>query len=205
MDGYGGITVRSTMGLEYVHADLWGPFGVALEDGLRYLLTSIDDYSRVMWACFLRTDLEALPTFAAWETEVQKQAGRNPIRLRAGNGLDICQGAFEIFCSTVGIVYHRTDAWKSPQPRGTAERTNEVPCDKARGMLSQYGAEALEPACFLGDRSPSYTIECRASFAGLVGSHVGDSHWMREFGCPKWVRAQDENRELGTGPCVYLG
>ena len=183
MDGYGGTMVRPTMELEYVHADLWGPFGVALEDGSRYLLTLIDGYSRVMWACFLRTDLEALPTFAAWETEVQKQAGRNPIRLRAGNGLEVCQGAFEIFCSTGGIVYHHTDAWKSPQPRSTAERTKEVPCDRARGMLSQW-AEALEPACFLGDRSPSYATECRTSFGGLAGSHVDDSHWMREFGCP---------------------
>src|SRR5204863_5736604 len=38
----------------------------------------------------------------------------------------------------------------------------------------------------------------------LAGSHVGDSHWMREFGCPKWVRVRDGQRELGTGPCVYL-
>src|SRR4051812_31237473 len=87
-----------------------GPFGVALEDGSRYMLTLIDDYSRVMWACFLRTDLEALPTFVAWKTMVEKQAGRNLSCLRAGNGMDVCQGAFVIFCSTVGIVYHRTDA-----------------------------------------------------------------------------------------------
>src|SRR3954470_4585880 len=89
--------------------------------------------------------------------------------------------------------------------RSTAERTNEVPCDRARGMLSRYGAEALEPTCFLGDRSPSYVIECRTSFAGLAGSHVDDSHLMREFGCPKRVRVRDGQRELGTGPCVYLG
>src|SRR4051812_13577131 len=28
---------------------------------------------------------------------------------------------------------------------------------------------------------------------------------MREFGCPKWVRIQDEQCELGTRPCVFLG
>src|SRR4051812_1518920 len=28
---------------------------------------------------------------------------------------------------------------------------------------------------------------------------------MREFGCPKWVRVRDGQRELGTGPCVFLG
>src|SRR3954465_7008096 len=169
------------------------------------MLTLIDDYSRMMWACFLRTDRVALPIFVAWKTMVEKQAGKNLSRLRAGNGLDVCQGAFVIFYSTVGIVYHRTDAWKSPQPRGTAERTNELPCDRARDMLSQLGAEALDPACFLGNRSPSKAIECRTSFAGLAGSYVDYSHWMREFGCPKWVRVRDGQRELGTGPCVYLG
>src|SRR3954470_24462340 len=72
-------------------------------------------------------------------------------------------------------------------------------------MLSQFGAEVLDPSCFLGDRSPSNAIECRTSFAGLAGSYVDNSHWMREFGCPKWVRVWDGQRELGTGPCVFLG
>src|SRR3954464_6359618 len=137
----------------------------------------------MVWAGFLRTDKKALSTFVAWKMIVEKQAGRKVNHLRAGNGLEVCPGAFVIFCSTVGIVYHCTDAWKSQQPRGTAERTNEVPCDRARHVLSRYGAEALEPACFLGDRSSSYAIECRTSFAGLARSHVDDSHWMREF----WV------------------
>src|SRR4051812_42352434 len=28
---------------------------------------------------------------------------------------------------------------------------------------------------------------------------------MREFGCPKRVRIRDGQRELGTGPCIFLG
>src|SRR4051812_39919999 len=120
------------------------------------------------------------------------------LTLRAGNGLKVCQGAFVIFCSIVGLVYRCTDAWKLPQPRGIVERTNGVPCDRARDMLSQFGAEALDPACFLGNKSPSNAIECRTSFAGLEGSHVDDSLWMREFRCPKWVRVRDGQCKLGT-------
>src|SRR3954469_20714767 len=103
MDGYGGTMVRSTRELEYVHADLWGPFGVAFEDGSTYVMTLIDDYSRMMWACFLRTDREALPTFVAWKTIVEKQAEKKVNRFRAGNRLEVCQGAFMIFYSTIGI------------------------------------------------------------------------------------------------------
>src|SRR3954469_12036126 len=68
LDRYRGTPVRSTTELEYVHADLWGPFGVASEDGSRYVMTLIDDYSRILWACFLRTDQEAHSTFVAWKT-----------------------------------------------------------------------------------------------------------------------------------------
>ena len=89
MDEYGGTMVRSTTELEYVHADLWGPFGVASEDGSRYVMALIDDYSRMMWACFLRTDREALSTFVAWKTIVEKQAERKVNCLRAGNGLEV--------------------------------------------------------------------------------------------------------------------
>src|SRR3954463_3307137 len=88
---------------------------------------------------------------------------------------------------------------------GYSRARHEVPCDRARDMLSQFGAVALDPACFLGDRSPSNAIECRTSFVGLAGSFVDDSHWMREFGSPKWVRVRDGQLELGTGPCVFLG
>src|SRR3954471_11103881 len=37
-----------------------------------------------------------------------------------------------------------------------------------------------------------------------AGSLIDDSHWMREFGYPKWVRVWDGQRELGTRPCVFL-
>ena len=46
---------------------------------------------------------------------------------------------------------------------------------------------------------------CRGSFAGLVGSLIGYSHWMRASGCPNLVRVRDGQREQRTRPCILDG
>src|SRR3954463_15680914 len=48
-------------------------------------------------------------------------------------------------------------------------------------------------------------IMWRGSVAGLVGSLIGNSHWMRASGCPNLVRVRDGQREQRTGPCVLAG
>ena len=114
------------------------------------------------------------------------------------------KGVF-VICSTDGIVIHRTDARKSPRLEGTAERIRDVPCDRAREVLSDVRAEALDTACFLPWRSPSRAFECRGSFAGLAGSLIGDSHWMRASGCPIRLRVSDGQREQRTRSCIVSG
>ncbi|KAG8503402.1 hypothetical protein CXB51_001378 [Gossypium anomalum] len=40
--------------LEYIHSDLWGPSRVPSRGGANYILTFIDDFSRKVWAFFLK-------------------------------------------------------------------------------------------------------------------------------------------------------
>ncbi|KAG8499632.1 hypothetical protein CXB51_006096 [Gossypium anomalum] len=40
--------------LEYIHSDLWGPSKVLSRCGANYMLTFIDDFSRKVWAFFLK-------------------------------------------------------------------------------------------------------------------------------------------------------
>lgn len=135
--------------------------------------------------------------------KVKKQARRSVYRLRTGNGLEWCQDAFVIFCSTLGIVYHCTDAQKSPQQKGTTKHICEVLCDRHRECY--HGSFGLRHSAFFLDSRSSYkAIECKASFVRSVRSCADDSQWMREFMCPIWVRAQDEQCELRTWSCVFL-
>ncbi|KAG8498791.1 hypothetical protein CXB51_005139 [Gossypium anomalum] len=47
--------IHNTKGtLEYIHSDLWGPSRVPSRGGANYMLTFIDDFSRKVWAFFLK-------------------------------------------------------------------------------------------------------------------------------------------------------
>src|SRR4051812_32108518 len=63
----------------------------------------------------------------------------------------------------------------------------------------------MDTSCFLGEGSPSMAIMYKGSFAGSVGSLIGNSHWMRASGCPIWVRVRDGQREQRMWPCVVAG
>ena len=50
--------------LEYIHADLWGSPNVEPSmSGSQYFLSLIDDHSRKVWLCFLKTKDETFLNF----------------------------------------------------------------------------------------------------------------------------------------------
>src|SRR3954470_22452458 len=156
-----------------------GPLNASSEYGSGHGMTLRDVSFPTVWGVFLRGGKEAFSTIAAWRTRVKGQRRVSVDRLRAGNGLErYVKGVF-VICSTKGIVIHRIDARKSPRLEGIAEHIQDVPCNKARDVLSHIRAEALDTASFLGEGFPSMAIRCSGSFAGLVGSLIGYSHWMR--------------------------
>ena len=85
-----------------------GPVGAVSGDDSRSVMTLIDEFSQTMWAYFLQNDGEALSCFVAGKTKVEKQTGERVTRLRGNNGMERGYGAF--VCSTMSIVFHRTDA-----------------------------------------------------------------------------------------------
>src|SRR3954465_8836074 len=156
-----------------------GTLNASSEYGSGHGMTLRDVSFPTVWGFSLRGGKEAFSTIAAWRTRVKGQRRVSVDRLQAGNVFERCVKGMFVICSTEGIVIHRTDAWKSPRLDGTAEHIRDVPCDRAQDVLSHVRAEALDTASFLGEVPPSMAIMCRGSFAGLVGSSIGNSHWMR--------------------------
>src|SRR3954466_14119086 len=132
-----------------------------------------------VWGVSLRGSKEAFSTIIAWRTRVKGQRRVSVDCLQAGNRLERCVKGVFVICKTEGIVIHCTDARKSPRLEGTAEHIRDVPCNRARDVLSYVRAEALDTTSFLGEVPLSMAIRCRGSFAGLIDSLIGNSHWMR--------------------------
>jgi len=94
--------------LDHIHSDLWGPSKVPSLGGKRYMLTFVDDFSRIVWVYFLRLKNETFPMFKKFKALVENQIGRKIKKLRTDNGLEFVESEFEEFCTINGIARHKT-------------------------------------------------------------------------------------------------
>ncbi|KAG8502779.1 hypothetical protein CXB51_000565 [Gossypium anomalum] len=177
--------------LEYIHSDLWGPSRVPSRGGANYMLTFIDDFSRKVWAFFLKQKSDVFSAFKSWKIMIEKQTGKQIKYLRTDNGLEFCSDEFNRLCKSEGIVRHLT-VRHTPQQNGVAERMNRTIMEKVRCMLSNanlpksFWAEAASTACFLINRSPSVAIEKKTPQEVWSGNPANYSD-LKIFGCPAKV------------------
>ncbi|KAG8491014.1 hypothetical protein CXB51_014181 [Gossypium anomalum] len=62
--------IHNTKGtLEYIHSDPWGPSRVPSRGGANYMLTFIDDFSRKVWAFFLKQKSDVFSAFKLCKSE----------------------------------------------------------------------------------------------------------------------------------------
>ena len=82
--------MKACRNLELVHSDLCGPMHVPSANGNRYLMTFVDDYTKMCWVYLLKTKYEAFQTFKyfhAWiENKVQSHNGT--LRIDSGKSID---------------------------------------------------------------------------------------------------------------------
>ncbi|KAG8489146.1 hypothetical protein CXB51_017182 [Gossypium anomalum] len=106
--------------LEYIHSDLWGPSKVPSRGGANYILTFIDDFSRKVWAFFLKQKSDVFSAFKSWKIMIEKQTGKQIKYLRTDNGLEFCSDEFNRLCKSERIMRHLT-VRHIPQQNGVAE------------------------------------------------------------------------------------
>ncbi|KAJ9542762.1 hypothetical protein OSB04_029268 [Centaurea solstitialis] len=202
--------IHTTKGpLDYIHSDLWGPARVTSYGGASYMLTIIDDFSRRVWAFFLKRKTDVFGTFRDWRTMVEKQSGKEVKYLRTDNGLEFCSEEFNAYCRKNGITRHRTVA-HTPQQNGVAERMNRTILEKVRCMFSNskmpktFWAEAASTACYLINRSPSVALEKKTPMEVWSGSPA-DYTDLKIFGCPAYARVDNGKLEPRAIKCNFLG
>ena len=128
------------------------------------MLTIIDDFSRKVWAFFLKQKSDVFSTFKEWKIMIEKKTSKQIKRLRTDNGLEFCSKEFNNLCKAEGTVRHLTVPG-TPQQNGVAERMNRTIMEKVRCMISNakldksFWAEAASTACYLINRSPNTAIE----------------------------------------------
>ena len=126
---------QSTQPLELVHSDVWGPAPVNSNNGYKYYLLFVDDFSKFSWLFLLKSKSEVLNTFKHFKATVENQLSKSIKSLRTDCGGEYTSNAFTDFCSTQGIT-HQFSCPHTPQQNGTVERKHRHIIESALTLLS---------------------------------------------------------------------
>jgi hypothetical protein len=81
-----GSTSRASRKFGIIHSDLCGPMPVQYANGNKYLLTFIDDYTRMCWVYLLKEKSQVFATFKNFHLWITNETQLNIGTLRSENG-----------------------------------------------------------------------------------------------------------------------
>lgn len=142
---------RASNLLDIVHSDVCGPMDVESLGGAKYFVTFIDDFSRKVFAYFLRSKGEVFDKFIEFKNFVEKQTGKKIKVIRSDDGSEYVNKNFNEHFIANGIKHEKTVTY-TPQQNGVAERMNRTIMEKVRCLLIDadmahvFWAEALSAA-----------------------------------------------------------
>ncbi|CAL0314010.1 unnamed protein product [Lupinus luteus] len=133
--------ISTSIPLELLHMDLFGPSQIMSFGGSYYALVIVDNFSRFTWTLFLNAKSDAFKSFKNLAKQIQNQLNLKIVYIRSDHGGEFENFQFEKFCSKHGIL-HQFSAPRTPQQNGVVERKNRV-------------LEELDRLCLTKAKSPN--------------------------------------------------
>ncbi|CAL9020712.1 unnamed protein product, partial [Prunus brigantina] len=168
-------TWRAKAPLELIHTNICGKMQTpSLSQYKYFILTFIDDFSRMTWVYFLKEKSETLVVFKRFKALVEKQSGSTIKVMRSDRGGEYTFQEFEDYCKDEGIWKQLTASY-SPEPNGIAERENRTIVEMATSMMNEKGlpkhfwAEAVFTAVYILNRSPTKVVKNKTPFEAWSG------------------------------------
>jgi transposase InsO family protein len=113
-------TSRACGKIELIHSDLCDPMPVPSANGNKYIMTFIDDYTRMCWGYLLKDKSQAFETFKNFHVWIQNEVQSRIGSLHTDNGREYTSNEFESYLLQHGIK-HQTTFLHNPQQNGVAE------------------------------------------------------------------------------------
>lgn len=98
----------------------------------------------------------------------------------------------------------------TPQQNGVAERLNRTMLERARCMRSNAGlgrewwAESVATACYLINRSPHSSLDCKTPYEVWSGEHADYSR-LTVFGCTAYYHVKENKLDARAKMEIFLG
>ena len=177
--------------LELVHSDVLGPITQPSMQGLKYMVTFIDDYSRFVWLYFMKEKSEVFSKFKEFEIDAELMTGCKVQCLRSDNGGEYLASDFNNYLRQK-LVKRQLTCSNTPQQNGISERKNRHVGEISKSLIHEknmpgrFWAEAMNTAGYVINRLPSQNLNYVSPYEKLTGIKPNVSYF-RVFGCICYV------------------
>jgi hypothetical protein len=184
--------------LEIIHSDVCGPVECTTWDGMRYVLTVLDDYTHLARVYLLKNKSEVSEYLKCYINEAERETKEKVSVLRCDNGGEYTGNEFKKWCRQMGVKLDYSVKY-SPQQNGKAERLNRTLFEKARAILfdseltKQMWGEAIRVATYLYNRLPT---ETSVTPYEQWFNKKPDVSIIKPFGCKVFVKKLGHLRKL---------
>jgi hypothetical protein len=199
----------STVPLELVHTDVWGP-ALHSSSGCRYYVSFIDDFIKFSWIYTIKHKSEVHHVFLEFQTHVERLLNRKILSVQSDWGGEYQR--LNTYLKSVGI-HHRVSCPHTHQQNGVVERKHRHIVEIGLALLAHnslplwFWDEAFITACYLINRLPSKSLRSFTPFERLLARKPSYSH-LKVFGCACWPSLRPYNAtklSFQFMQCVFLG
>ncbi|GEM11218.1 gag-Pol polyprotein [Rhodotorula toruloides] len=196
--------------LELVHSDVLS-INVPSLGGRRYVVTFVDDHTRMLWVEPLTRKSDVFEAFVRFKAKVENESGRQIQRFRSDNGGEYMSRTFDDMLAEHGIIRESPPPY-SPQSNGVAKRVNRSIVEGIVSLLAQAGApktlwaEALQAFVFVKNRSPHAALSGNVPLA-VWRNRPARVDMLRTWGCRAWHTVTNGRSKLDDRaiPLVFVG
>ncbi|PKU67006.1 Retrovirus-related Pol polyprotein from transposon TNT 1-94 [Dendrobium catenatum] len=173
--------------LDLVHSDVWGPAPVTSNQGFRYYVLFVDDFSRFSWIFPMQTKYEVFTIFTVFRAQIEKYTSKSIKMIRTDGGTEYVNHNFKHYLQTNGIA-HQISCLYTPEQNGVSERKHRHIIETTRTLLHTaavpycYWPEAVLTSIYLINRMPSQITNQKSPFELLHQTAPRYDH-LRTFGC----------------------
>lgn len=209
---FGHSDIHTFACFELIHVDVWGPYSVPTIFGAKYMLTIVDDFSRVTWVHLMQTKVQVPSLLATFLAYVQTQFDSRVKHIRTDNGTEFLSHNCQSLLQENGIVHQRTCTY-TPQQNGVVERKHRHLIQVARALLLHAGldqkfwGDAVLTATYIINKLPSNLLQWKSPYEVLTSKQPTLSH-LRVFGSLCYATVVDHHRkklDAKAKKCNFIG
>lgn len=199
--------------LERVHCDLWGPSPVLSNQGFRFNVIFIDNYSRFSWLYPLKAKSDFLNAFLLYQKLVENQFSTKVNAFQCDGEGEFISSRFLSHLQDCGIQQLISCPY-TPQQNGLAERKHRHITELGLTLMFQskiphkFWVEAFFTENLLSNLLPSSAQDDKRSPFEVLHGKKPDYSSLRTFGCSCFPTLRDyaaNNFDPRSLHCVFLG